>query len=72
MASESPQISAQRPHRRRVAHQAPARPAARQTVETPTAPGSNSNFTGLPKDGRDVPVTTPVSDPQMQVGIRSR
>ncbi len=43
----------------------PAR-AARQTVETPTAPGSNSNFTGLPKNGQDIPVTTPVSDPQMQ------
>jgi len=49
---------------RRVAPE-PAR-AARQTVETPTAPGSNSNFTGLPKNGQDIPVTTPVSDPQMQ------
>ena len=52
------------PGRRRVAPE-PAR-AARQTVETPTAPGSNSNFTGLPKNGQDIPVTTPVTDPQMQ------
>ena len=56
--------SAQRPSRRQVAPE-PTR-AARQTVETPTAPGSNSNFTGLPKNGQDIPVTTPVTDPQMQ------
>lgn len=54
--------------RRRSMHMQPAH-AQRQTVETPTAPGSNSNFTGLPEDPADVPVVGKVSGKQMQVGI---
>ena len=53
--------------RRRSMHAQPAH-AQRQTVETPTAPGSNSNFTGLPEDPADVPVVGKVSGKQMQVG----
>lgn len=52
--------------RRRHQHVQPAQ-AQRQTVETPKAPGSESNFTGLPKDPADIPVTTPVSSQHMQV-----
>lgn len=43
--------------------------AERQTVETPKAPGSESNFTGLPKDPADIPVTTPISSRHMQEHI---
>jgi hypothetical protein len=43
--------------------------AQRQTVETPTAPGSNSNFTGLPEDPADIPVVGKVHGKQMQEHI---
>ena len=52
---------------RRRSHMQPAQ-AQRQTVETPTAPGSNSNFTGLPEDPADIPVVGKVHGKQMQVG----
>jgi hypothetical protein len=51
---------------RRRSHVQPAQ-AQRQTIETPTAPGSNSNFTGLPEDPADIPVVGDVSGKQMQV-----
>ena len=41
--------------------------AGPQTVDTPTAPGSNSNFTGLPKDSSKIAITTPITSEQMQV-----
>lgn len=49
------------------ASQTEIRSSNRQTVETPTAPGSDSNFTGLPVDDNAIPVTTPVTGQQMQV-----
>ena len=39
----------------------------KQNAEPPTAPGSASNFTGLPEDDNAIPVTTAVSSTQMQV-----
>ena len=60
-----PQLS--RGMMRRRSHMQPAH-AQRQTVETPTAPGSNSNFKGLPKDPADIPVVGKVHGKQMQVG----
>ena len=36
--------------------------AERQTVETPKAPGSASDFTGLPKRKEDIAVNTPGSE----------
>jgi len=41
--------------------------AERRTVESPKAPGSESDFTGLPKNKNDIPVTTPASSHQMEV-----
>lgn len=42
--------------------------ASQQTIGEPLrAPGSASNFVGLPADPEDIRVTTPVSDRQMQV-----
>lgn len=52
--------------RRRHTH---AARAERQTVETPKAPGSESNFTGLPEKAEDVPVTSPISSQQMREHI---
>ncbi|KAK9804190.1 hypothetical protein WJX72_000175 [[Myrmecia] bisecta] len=43
--------------------------SARQTVDTAKAPGSQSNFTGLPKDKEDFPITTPISSKQMEEHI---
>ena len=51
----------------RRASRAEIRAANRQTVNTPKAPGSESNFTGLPEDDNAIPVTTPVTSRQMQV-----
>lgn len=44
-------------------------PAGRQIVDTPKAPGSESNFTGLPMNKDDIPVTTPVTSKHMQEHI---
>ena len=41
----------------------------KQIAEPPTAPGSASNFTGLPEDDNAIPVTTAVSSTQMQVNL---
>lgn len=42
--------------------------ASQQKAEKPLrAPGSESNFVGLPADRDDIRVTTEVSDKQMQV-----
>lgn len=41
--------------------------AERQTVKMPKAPGSESDFTGLPANRDDIPVTTPISSEHMKV-----
>lgn len=43
--------------------------AGRQTVETPKAPGSESNFTGLPKNRDEIAVTTPITSEHMREHI---
>ena len=58
-----PQPSEMSP-RRRCSHVVAAE---RQTVETPKAPGSESNFTGLPKNRDEIAVTTPIDSRQMEV-----
>ena len=52
-------------HRRRSASHVVS--AERQTMETPKAPGSESNFTGLPANRDEIPVTTPISSEHMKV-----
>ena len=39
---------------------------ARQAVEAPKAPGSDSGFTDLPKNREEIPVTTPIRSKDMQ------
>ena len=59
-------------HNRR-AHRLPVSAAASQqkTAEPLRAPGSESNFVGLPADRKDIGITSPVSDRQMQVTCSS-
>ena len=46
--------------------------ASRQTGDTPKAPGSESDFTDLPKNRDEIGVVTPITSQQMQVPIVPR
>ena len=59
-------------HRRKLSVAAAQKTASQQTAGKPLrAPGSESNFVGLPADRGDIRVTSDVSDKEMQVKQQS-
>ena len=58
-------------HKRKLSVAAAQQTASQQKAGKPLrAPGSESNFVGLPADRNDISVTTEVSDKEMQVKLR--
>ena len=57
-------------HKRKLSVVAAQQTATQQKADKPLrAPGSESNFVGLPADRNDISVTTEVSDKEMQVKL---